>query len=192
MEPQVLASIGAALAVGGASIFAAVVGWLHASRRDLNPRDKGISHYAVGRTHMVMTVAFVVLAIGLVGVVIATVERIQINSAGVIAVVSAALGLLIVAVVPVPGAHAARWRGPVHTAGALVFLVASALGASLVSTQVGPVAANVARTVVGAVGLFLLGMAGVPGLWFIRGWLQRGCFAAIVGWLLVVGWQFAS
>ena len=187
-----MANTGATLAVGGASIFAALVGWLHVNRRDLSPRDQGVSHYAVGRTYGVMTAAFVALAVGLVGAAIAAAERIPITTVGVVAVVVAALGLLVVAVVPVPGAGAARWRATAHTTGALVFFVASAIGTALVSVAVSPVAVLAARTVVGSVGLFMLGMAGVPGLSLIRGWLQRGCFAAVVAWLLVVAWSFAS
>ena len=166
-----MANTGAAFAVGGASICAVLVGWLHVNRRDLNPRDKGISHYAVGRTYGVVTAAFVALAVGLVGAAIATAERIPITSVGVVAVVIAALGLLVVAAVPVPGERAATWRAPAHTAGALVFFVASATGTARVSGPVGPVAVAVARVVGGAVGVFMLGMAGVPGLSLMRGWL---------------------
>jgi uncharacterized protein DUF998 len=187
-----LATIGAACAVVGASFFAIVVGWLHVERQDLSPRDKGISHYAVGGTYGAMTAAFVALALGLLGSVVAIAERIQTHTTpGLIAVASAAVGLLIVAAVPVPSAGEAGWRSPAHTCGALVFFIGTALGAALLSPHVRPFASYVAKAVVVMVVLFMLGMVGVPGLHAIRGWLQRACFAMVVWWLLVLDWEFA-
>lgn len=188
-----MANIATALTVTGAIIFALIVGWLHFERPDLSARDKGISHYAVGRTHAAMTAAFVALALGLLGAVAATIERIQSpNTIGLVALASAALGLLVVAAVPVAGATEAEWRELVHTAGAVVFFVASALGASLLSTQLGTPAGQLANGLVALVASFFIGMAGAPGFRAVRGWLQRGCVALVVAWLVVVGWQFAS
>ena len=188
-----MANIATALTISGAATFAIVVVWLHVERPDLNARDKGISHYAVGRTWAAMTAAFVALALGLAGAVVATIARIPSpNAAGVVALASAGVGVLIVAVVPVAGATEAAWRAPAHTAGAVVFFVAAALGALLLSTQLARPAGQVATALVALVALFFIGMAGAPGLRTVRGWLQRGCVALIVAWLVVVGWQFAS
>ena len=127
-----MANIAAALTITGAVTFAIVVVWLHVERPDLDARDKGISHYAVGHTWAAMTAAFVALALGLVGAVVATTARVPSpNAAGVVALASAAVGVLIVAVVPVAGATESAWRAPARTAGAVVFFVGAALGALL-------------------------------------------------------------
>lgn len=188
-----MSTIATSLTVLGAATFAIIVGWLHAVRSDLDPRDKGISHYATGRTYGAMTGAFVALAVGLLAAVVASTNRNPSPSLlGLVASASAAFGLLVVAAVPVPAAHEASWRGPAHTAGALLFFVASALGVALLSRSLVDPARQITTGLVALVVLFFLGMAGAPGLRSIRGWLQRGCFALVVAWLLVAGGQFAS
>jgi hypothetical protein len=188
-----LANIATALTVTGALVFAIIVGWLHVERSDLSVRHKGISHYAVGRTYAAMTAAFVALAVGLLSAVAATIERIHSADAiGLVALGSAAVGLLVVAAVPVSGETGAVWRELVHTVGAVVFFVASAVGTSILSTVFAAPAGHIANGLVALVALFFIAMVGAPGLRSMRGWLQRGCIVMVVAWLIVVGWQFAS
>lgn len=173
------------LAIAGSLAFTALVAWLHVRRRDLDPRTRGVSHYAVGPTRGVMTVAFLALAVGTSGITAAFDPALG----GVAWLRAAALGITLVALVPVPGPDAAAWRGPVHALGALGFFVAAAVGAVLLSARVNGAAVLIAWMLAVAVVVFLASMAGVPGLFAIRGWLQRGCFALVAAWLLIAGWH---
>jgi hypothetical protein len=173
------------LVIGGAAAFGVIVVWLHARRHDIDPATKGVSHYATGPTHRLMTIAFVALAIG----VAASVIRIQAmangaNAPGIVLLLVAAVGIAVVAAVPVAGPADARWRSATHTLAALLFFVAIAAGAVMVSSGA---ASGAAWLLLAATGVFLVSMAGVPGLLPVRGWLQRTCFALIVAWLLIVG-----
>ncbi|MFN8062022.1 MAG: DUF998 domain-containing protein [Vicinamibacterales bacterium] len=185
-----MATAGATLAITGAFCFAVCVVHLHRRRPEISSRVHGISHYALGPTYTTMTTAFVALAIGLLGgaVAVMAVNGVA-QPLGPVLIGCAALGLLVVAAVPVPSPGEPAWRGLAHTAGALLFFVASAAGALAVSGRLGAPERFLAAALAGAVILFLTGMAGVPALFALRGWLQRGCFAAVVAWLLTVGWR---
>jgi Protein of unknown function (DUF998) len=188
-----LALSGAVVAITGALTFLAVVGWLHIRRPDLDSRIKGVSHYAGGETRTATTAAFVALSLGLLGSALAIGARTgSWMNPGMALVGLAALGLLVVAAIPVSVTHDATWRGRVHAVGALVFFIGSAAGLVLVSPALGTCVTGVSQAIVAVVVCFLLSMAGVPGLFAVRGWLQRGCFAGIVAWLLIAGGQLAS
>ena len=177
------------LSIAGSVVFAAIVIWLHVDRRDVDPRTKGVSHYAVGNTYVLMTVAFSALAIGVAAATFLAAAVAANTEPGIVMLGLAALGVATVAAVPVSGPTAAVWRSPAHTLSALLFFVTIAAGAVLVSS--GP-ALGVAWLLVLATATFLIGMAGVPGLFPIRGWLQRICFTLVVAWLLIVGRQWSG
>lgn len=163
-----------------ATAFAAIVVWLHARRRDVDPATQGISHYAVGRTQAAMTIAFLALAVSLVGA-----ARV-IVAAPVVWLRIAALGIALVAVLPVSFNRAAPRRDLAHTIAALAFFLSIAIGAVVASAGAPRVAMVTGWLIAAGVAVFLVSMTRVPGLWPIRGWLQRGCFALIVAWLLLV------
>lgn len=176
-------------------VFTAIVTWLHVRRRDIHPGTQGVSHYAVGPTHAIMTVAFVALGLGIVSITAAIEAEsngVAPAKAGVVLLWLAALGLSVVAAVPVPGPHAAAWRGSAHTLGALLYFVSIATGAVAVSGPFGGAIVGAARFLAAAVVLFIAGMAHIPGLFPVRGWLQRSCFAACVGWLVLMGWRLSG
>jgi uncharacterized protein DUF998 len=173
-----------------AGFFVASVAGLHVRRRDVSPRVQGLSHYAVGATQVVMTAAFVALAlaVGLDALLLWQAPAATARSGGgVVLLALAAIGLGVVAAVPVPAPGSASWRGPAHTAGALGFFVGAAAGAVLVSGPLVDLRGAVAGALAGAVFLFVLAMGGVPGLFSIRGLLQRLCFALVVAWVFLVG-----
>jgi Protein of unknown function (DUF998) len=176
-------TLASVLTIAGSLVFAAIVMWLHVDQRDVDPRTKGISHYAVGNTDVAMTVAFSALAIGVTAATFLSAAAVVATEPGIVMLRLAALGVAIVAAVPVPGPTAAAWRGSAHMLSALLFFVAIAAGAVLVSSGA-PL--RVARLLVVATAAFLASMAGVPGLFSIRGWLQRMCFTLVVAWLLMV------
>lgn len=176
------------IAIVSGLVFATIVGWLHVRRRDIRPGTEGVSHYAVGPTHAPMTVAFLALAlaIGSVSSSIATRAGGIAANIGTVLLWLAAFGIAVVAVVPIPEPAAARWRGPVHTIGALLFFVASSAGPIAVSRQFGGAILGAACLLAGTTVLFLAGMVRAPGLFAIRGWLQRCCFALVVAWVILV------
>ena len=162
--------------------FAAIVLWLHARRRDVDPATQGISHYAVGRTQAAMTIAFLALALGLVSA-----ARVIVTSP-VVWLRAAAVSIALVAVLPVSFKGSAPRRDLAHTIAALAFFLTIAIG-TVVASASGRGPLLITAWAIGAfVATFLLSMARIPGLWSIRGWLQRGCFALVVVWLLLVAW----
>jgi hypothetical protein len=171
--------------------FAGIVAWLHVTRGDVDPATQGVSHSAVGPSAVSMTLAFVALAFGLLATAYSLAgSRPPLEGTGIALLVLAGLGMAIVATVPVPGANAAPWRGPAHTGGALLYFVTVPSGALLISDAMeSDVLVLVARLLALAVALFLLSMAKVPGLFPIRGWLQRVCFVVAVVWVVLVGFQ---
>ena len=180
------------LAILGSFGFAGIVAWLHVIRRDIDPGTQGVSHYAVGSSALAMTVAFTALALSLAATAfsLAGARELADQHLGLLLLWLASFGIGVVAAVPVPGAVAAAWRGPVHTSAALLFFVAVASGAVLVSGTIGSKAALLARLLAITVLLFLLSMAKTPGLFRFRGWLQRCCLALVVAWVVFVAAEF--
>lgn len=178
-------SLASTISIIAAVSFAVIVVWMHVTRRDVRPAVSGVSHYAVGSTRTIMTAAFLMLAFALV---LAAVAAGHPSPAGVTwgtsLLIVAALGTVTVALVPVARPNDATWRAPVHSAGALILFVASAAGSVAVSAGRGaPLTAISWVQVVTLIG-FLAGMGGVPGLFQVRGWLQRAVFASLVLWLI--------
>lgn len=160
------------LALGGSATFSFIVIWLHFRRRDVRARTHGVSHYAVGPTRGAMTIAFAALD--------------PLPCLGIVLMLLSALGIAVVAAVPVPPAGDRSWRGPLHTVGALAFFLCSASGAAAVARTLDHGSAVMSWALGAGVALFLAAMAGVPGLFSIRGWLQRLCFALVVIWTSLV------
>jgi Protein of unknown function (DUF998) len=180
------------LAILGSFGFAGIVAWLHVIRRDIDPGTQGVSHYAVGSSALAMTVAFAALALSLAATALSLTGARELadKQLGLFLVWLASFGIGVVAAVPVPGAVAAAWRGPVHTSAALLFFVAVAGGAVLVSGAIGPKVTLLARLLAIIVILFLLSMARTPGLFRFRGWFQRCCFVLVVAWVVFVAVEF--
>jgi hypothetical protein len=136
-----------------------------------------------------MTLAFVSLAIGLAATAY-TLHRSTVGasvSTGSFLLLLAGLAVGAVALVPVAAPEDAAWRGPVHAGSALIFFMSAASGAALASPHLSSAVALTARLLVLAVLVFLVSMAKAPGLFPIRGWLQRACFVLVAVWLLLVG-----
>ena len=72
---------------------------------------------------------------------------------------------------------------------ALAFFLSIAVGALAASVAAGRPMVVTAWLIAAMVATFLVSMARIPRLWGVRGWLQRGCFAMIVAWLLLVAWM---
>ncbi|HET9371069.1 MAG TPA: DUF998 domain-containing protein [Vicinamibacterales bacterium] len=169
------------LVTTAALAFASIVLWLHSRRRDVDPATQGISHYAVGRTHGAMTVAFLALAVSLIGA-----ARV-IESAEIVWLRVAAVSLVLVAVLPVSFNRSSPRRDLAHTIAALAFFLSVAIGAVLASAGAHRAVLTAAWFVASGVVVFLVSMTRLPVLWSVRGWLQRACFSFVVIWLLLTG-----
>ena len=77
---------------------------------------------------------------------------------------------------------------PAHTAGGLLYFIAVA-GRRPHVARVESDVRLVAWAKDFVLILFLASMAGTPGVFAIRGWLQRGVFVLVVVWVVLVGIQ---
>jgi uncharacterized protein DUF998 len=178
------------LAIGGSCLFVLIVVWLHYGRRDLHPGTHGLSRYAAGSSRLAMTAAFLALAASTacLAIEIGIASHFAGNELRGLALLwVAAIGIAVVAAVPVPDDGGRSWRRPVHTGGALLFFLCAAGGALMVRTGQTAASGTIAWLLATAVVLFLASMARVPRLFEVRGWLQRACFALFVLWLVLVG-----
>lgn len=178
------------LAIGGSCLFVLIVVWLHHGRRDLHPKTQGLSRYAAGSSRLAMTAAFLALAASTacLAIEIGTASHSAGDDLRGLALLwLAAIGIALVAAVPVSDPDDRNWRGPVHTGGALLFFLCAAGGALLVRTGQTAASGTIAWLLAVAVVLFLASMARVPHLFEVRGWLQRACFALFALWLLLAG-----
>jgi hypothetical protein len=136
-----------------------------------------------------MTAAFLLLAVALMSAGVAAGHRSPSSTTwGTLLLIAATLGAVTVALVPVPRPTDAGWRGPVHKSGALVLFVGSAAGSFAVSADWGAPLTTISWLQIVTLAAFLAGMSGFPGLFQMRGWLQRSVFASLVAWLVVAGW----
>jgi hypothetical protein len=164
-----------ALVFIGCGLFVGIMLFLHVVRRDLSPRDRGMSRYAGSPTLALATVAFLALA-GAVGAVAASLDP----HGRRLALVAAA-GLVGVAATPI-GQPASSVVTALHAIGGAAFY-AGIIGAMFVSRA--PAGGQILRwSLAGALTLFCAAAFGAPGLRLVVGLLQRVVFALIVGWLL--------
>ena len=107
-----------------------------------------------------------------------------VGRAGVWLLWASAAGMTTVAIFPVRAAESAALENLPHQAGGMVFFLAAAGGAVVLSRATGRQSV-LGWFVAAAVTVYFLSI-GVPGLALtaVRGLLQRVCFAAIVAWLV--------
>jgi hypothetical membrane protein len=176
----------ARVAIGLATAFVLTVVTLHFLRTDVDPLARGVSRYAVGEYGYAVNAAFILLA----GAVAVTGLGLRgtappVGAAGIYLLWLAAAGMALVAIFPLRSADSAATENLPHQLGGMVFFLAAAAGAVVVSratrrhTMLGWTAAAV-------VTVYFLSI-GVPALRLteVRGFLQRVCFAAIVAWLIL-------
>ncbi|SRR6266540_5355816 len=172
------------LAIGMAAAFVFAVLTLHVLRTDVNPLARGVSRYAVGEYGYVVNVAFLLLAAALVATGIGFRDGPQAGRAGVWLLWLGAAGMVAVAIFPARAADSAAMANLPHQVGGMVFFVASAAGAVLLSRATTRDTVPAWATAA-AVTVYFLSI-GVPALRLaaVRGLLQRVCFAAIVIWVI--------
>ena len=148
---------------------------LHAVRRDISPVQRGLSHYAAGRTFPIMTAAFAALAVAIAA-------GARLADSWLLGI--AAFALAAVAVTPV-SEPPRGWRGQAHTAAAMTFFLTAAMGILAASRSPSPLQAGIAWALALFTAIFLVSMTETGGPGRIRGLLQRGCFLLIVAWLVI-------
>jgi hypothetical membrane protein len=164
--------------------FVVAVVALHVVRTDVNPLTQGVSRDAVGEYGGVVNAAFLILAAAFVATGLGFRRAAPaMGAAGIWLLWMSGAGMALVAIFPVRAADPVALENLPHQAGGMVFFLAAAAGAVVLSR------ATRRQTVPGwsvaaAVTVYFLSI-GVPGLALtgVRGLLQRVCFAAIVTWL---------
>ena len=159
----------------GAALFAIIVVWCHVRRPDISPATQGVSHYAVGSTDAVMAVGFLALAGALF------LAALIVRPGNLLVLASA--GMMLVAATPMSASRVSSLLRALHTFGALVFFVCSAVGAVIASIDHQWLFTIAAALTIGVV-LFLASMVDRSPLARVRGWLQRAAFALIVIWVM--------
>jgi hypothetical protein len=173
------------LAIGMAAVFALTVVVLHFVRTDVDPLARGVSRYAVGDYGSIVNVVFLSLGVALAATGIGfRANAPGASPTGISLLWLSAAGIAFVAFFPLQSADSRATENLPHQLGGMVFFVAAAAGIVLLSR-------GTKRTTLGwitaaAVTVYFLSI-GVPALLLtgIRGLLQRGCFAAIVTWLIL-------
>jgi hypothetical membrane protein len=174
------------LAIGMAVAFVLAVVALHVLRTDVDPLARGVSRYAVGDYGYVVNAAFLLLAAALVATGIGFRRSApDPGTVGVWLLWASAAGMAVVAVFPVRAADSAAAENLPHQLGGMVFFLAAAGGAVVLSRRTGR-DTKLGWATAAAVTVYFLSI-GVPAfpLAGVRGLLQRVCFGGIVAWLVL-------
>jgi hypothetical membrane protein len=174
------------LAIGMAAAFVVTVVMLHFLRTDVDPLARGVSRYAVGEYGYAVNAAFLLLAAALVATGLGLRGTAPpAGAAGIYLLCLAAAGMALVAIFPLRSADSAATENLPHQLGGMVFFLAAAAGAVVVSRAMRRYA-MVGWATAAAVTVYFLSI-GVPALALtgIRGLLQRVCFGGIVTWLVL-------
>jgi Protein of unknown function (DUF998) len=172
------------VAIGLAIAFALVIAVFHFLRPDVDPLARGVSRYAVGRygdvfnaVSLALALAFVVTGFGFRQAAPGS------GALGVYLLWLGAAGMVFVAVFPLRAEDSMAVENLPHQVGGMIFFLAAAAAAVLLSRAVGRHSA-LAWGVVAATAVFFVSV-GVPALTGISGLLQRVVFATIVAWLVL-------
>lgn len=92
----------AAVSVAAGATFALLLGTLHIVQPELDPSWRFLSEYALGRAGWMMNVAFVAVAVAMLGVIVALARQVRTwpGRIGLALLVIAAVGLILAAIFP--------------------------------------------------------------------------------------------
>jgi hypothetical protein len=170
--------------------FGAIVTAFHFVRTDLDPFRRGVSRYQWGEHGLVMSLAFIGLAVafGCVGRILRRVRFVESRHVAALLNASAA-GSVIVAFVPLPDTPRFLENAAHQLGGTIMFTASIAAMCMTPRRMVGPFASGVARIAALAGLAFVLTAAfGVP----LTGLLQRVTLYGTCMWLVARSWRMAT
>jgi hypothetical protein len=170
--------------------FMAITTAFHFLRTDIDPLRRGVSRYQWGQQGLLMSLAFLALAIafGCTGRIVRQVEFVETRYVAALLRVAAA-GCLIVALIPLPETPPVL-ENMIHQFGGAVTFVASIAGMWTTPRRVaGPFASAVAQTTALAGMVFLLSILSRGPL---TGLLQRTVLCGTCLWVVSASWHMTE
>lgn len=188
------------LAIASAVYYAVAVLILHVVQRDLNPIDRFMSDYVLGRAGFLMTTTFFVWAVGLASIAVAL-PRVLASSrsrkVGLVLLWLGVVGILGAGFFATDPGDPVTTSGKIHVLSSLLGLPALGIGLLLVSLgfrrderwrSIAPLAVTLALAFLAGFLSIMFVFAGGRG----SGAAQRATIGVALVWMVVVGYRIAA